>query len=325
MRVMVTGASTPLGLAIIEKLRALPEISFVLAVGRQRKPDTIADDRRLRYIGADLTHERSVHDLVWGEARQHLVDTVIHAAQHRSVRDEGRAVHRQNVDATRSLIIAAGETGSVRRFVLRSYGEVYATPPAATHLLTEDDPLDFAPESPQWVRDRVEADLTACAHIGGSLHIAVLRCAELLAPKSGSQLWDYLQSRVCMRPLGFDPVINVLSLSDAASAFVAAATCSAVGPFNIPGADTLPLSSAIMESQRLDIPVPGPLMTPLYRLRQRLAGFEFRYDLNARRFHFGGVLDGTRAREQLGYVPEMCVEWPRPWWRQLVERLAANR
>lgn len=325
MRTMVTGASTPLGLAIVEDLLRRPEVSFVLAVGRDRPPATLVDDRRLRYIGADLTHERAVHDLVWGEARRHLVDTVIHAAQHRSVRDEGRTVHRQNVDATRSLIVACSEHASIRRFVLRSFAEVYATPPGATHLLTEDDALDFARETPQWIRDRVEADLTACAHVGGQLRIAVLRCAELLAPASGSQLWDYLQSRVCLRPLGFDPVINVLSLADAAAAFVAAAASTAVGPFNVPGADTLPLTHAILESERLDIPVPGVLMSPLYRLRQRVAGFEFRYDLNARRFHFGGVLDGTRTREQLGYIPRTRVEWPQPWWRRLVERLAANR
>ncbi len=322
MRAMVTGASTPLGLAIVERLRALPEVSFVLAVGREPRPDSLVDDRRLRYVGADLRHERAVHDLVWGEARQHVVDTVIHAAQHRSVRDEGRDIHRQNVDATRSLLLACNDHPSIRRFVLRSFAEVYATPPAATRLLTEDDALDFAPETPQWVRDRVEADLTACAHIGGALHVAALRCAELLAPNSGSQLWDYLQSRVCMRPLGFDPVINVLSLDDAAAAFVSAAASVASGPFNIPGADTLPLTRAIFESQRLDIPVPGALMAPLYQLRRRLAGFEFRYDLNARRFHFGGVLDGTRAREELGYIPQSRATWPRPWWKQLVERLA---
>lgn len=324
MRALVTGASTPLGLAIVERLRTLPEVSFVLAVGRERRPDTIIDDRRMRYLGADLLHERSAHDLVWGAARHHLVDTVIHAAQHRNVRDEGRVVHRQNVDSTRTLLLACNDHPSIRRFVLRSFAEVYATPPAATHLLTEDDPLDFAPDAPQWVRDRVEADLTACAHVGGALNTAVLRCAEILAPRSGSQLWDYLQSRVCMRPFGFDPVINVLSLDDAATAFVAAAVSVATGPYNIVGADLLPLTQAIRESGRVDVPVPGALMAPLYQLRRGLAGFEFRYDLNARRFHFGGVLDGTRAREQLGYIPQARVAWPRPWWRQLLERLATR-
>ena len=192
-------------------------------------------------------------------------------------------------------------------------------------MLDEDDPLDFDPGSPQWVRDRVEADLTVCAHFGGRLKIAVLRCAELLAPDSGSQLWDYLSSRVCLRPLGFDPMLDVLSLDDAAAAFVAAAQHAQSGVFNIPGADRLPLSRAIAESLRLDIAVPGPLMSPLYRLRRMVADFDFRYDLNVRRFHLGGVLDGRRAHEAFGYVPRVPAQWPRPWWRRLLDELAADR
>jgi hypothetical protein len=66
-------------------------------------------------------------------------------------------------------------------------------------------------------------------------------------------------------------------------------------------------------------------MSPLYRLRRRVAGFDFRYDMNRSRFHFGGVLDGTRAREQLGYTPRYPVHWPHPWWRELLERLGADR
>ncbi len=325
MRVLVTGASTPLGLAIIEQLHGLPEVSFVMAAGGEARPPQLVDDRRLRYLCADLTHTRPAHDLIWGEARQHAIDTVIHAAQHRNANDEGPRVHLQNVEATRALLATCKEHPSIRRFVLRSFAEVYASPHATTHLLSEDDALDFDPTMPQWVRDRVEADLTACAQVGSPLHVAVLRCAEVLAPNSGSQLWDYLGSHVCFRPLGFDPIINVLSLEDAAAAFVAAARSTAIGPFNIPGVDTLPLSRAISESVRLDIPVPGPVMAPLYRLRRRMVGFEFHYTLNARRFHFGGVLDGTRASNELGYVPTHRVAWPRAWWRVLIDRLASDR
>ncbi len=92
-----------------------------------------------------------------------------------------------------------------------------------------------------------------------------------------------------------------------------------------PGADTLPLSRAIAESDRLDVPVPGPFLAPLYGLRRWVAGFGFRYDLNLLRFHFGGVIDGTRARRLLGYAPGHPVQWPRAWWRLLVERLANLR
>jgi hypothetical protein len=66
-------------------------------------------------------------------------------------------------------------------------------------------------------------------------------------------------------------------------------------------------------------------MAPLYGLRRWVAGFEFRYDMNLRRFHFGGVLDGERARTAFGYVPRTPVRWPLPWWPLLMERLVAKR
>lgn len=56
--------------------------------------------------------------------------------------------------------------------------------------------------------------------------------------------------------------------------------------------------------------MPGPLLAPLYRLRARVVGFDFRYDVNMRRFHFGGMLDGRRARERLGYQPSHSIDWP---------------
>jgi hypothetical protein len=43
--------------------------------------------------------------------------------------------------------------------------------------------------------------------------------------------------------------------------------------------------------------------------------------MNLRRFHFGGVLDGRKARERLGYVPTTPVRWPAPWWQTFFERM----
>ncbi len=323
MKVLVTGATAPLGRAIVERLLAEPEVELVLAVGHEAgAPSRVTADPRVAYRSADLRHPREVHDLIHGPARSLAIDTVIHTAQHRNPHDHGRSVHAQNVEATRALLQSCNEHSTIRRFVYRSFAEVYAQHHATTSLIDEDAPLEFDPTAPQWLRDRVEADLTACAHQGGRLQIAVLRCAELLAPGTGSQLWDYLSSRVCLRPAGFDPIVNLMSIEDATRAFVLAARSSATGVFNIAGADTLPLSRAIRESERADVPVPGIVMAPLYRLRRAVAGFEFRYDLNVRRFHFGGVLAGSRARCVLGYVPSTRVQWPRPWWRVLIERLA---
>lgn len=309
MRVMVTGATTPIGAALVERLLAQPDVELVIAIGRERDAGRADDDPRLMYRSIDLTHQRSVHDLIWGEAHELGVDTVVCGMQHRAVADVGHRVHAQNVRAARELLLACNDHPTIHRFVYRSFAEVYSLRHTTSDLIDEESALDFDPMAPQWVRDRVEADLTVCAHLAGAVEVAVLRCAEVFAPGCGSQLWDYLSSRVCLRPLGFDPMLNVLSIEDITTALAAAVRSRAIGVFNIPGFDTLPLSRAIAESHRIEIPVPGPLLSPLYALRRRLAGFEFRYDLNVQRFHFGGVVDGTRAHSLLGYTPAVPVHW----------------
>lgn len=311
MKVLVTGATTPLGVAIVEGLLAESRVDHVFAVGLERDagPDRFGHER-FTYQAIDLTRSRAVHDLLFGPARALGIDTVIHGAQHRSARDTGPAVHHLNVETTRQLVLEAAGHPTIRHFVHRSAGEVYAIRTAEPNLLDEDVPLELDPAAPQWVRDRVEADVTVCSQLASAtLSIAVLRCAEVLAEATGSQLWDYLCSRVCFRPLGFDPMINILSVEDYARAVVLAASSRATGVFNIGGADTLPLSTLIRLAGRRDVALPGPLLSPAYWLRTRALGLEFRYDLNMRRFHFGGMLDGTRAERVLGYRPCHSL-WP---------------
>jgi len=307
MRVLVTGATAPIGTGLIHALLADPEVEHVLGVGLEDAAPLT--DARFSYRAVDLTRARASHDLIHGPARTLGIDVVVHGALHRAARDRGDRVHAANVETTRQLLLECERQPLVRRFVLRSAAEVYALRASEPNLLDEDAPLELDPRAPQWVRDRVEADLTVCARMGmSSLRVVVLRAAEVLAAGTGSQLWDYLRSRVCLRPLGFDPMINVLSIDDAVHALWLAAGRSGQGVYNIPGADTLPLTSLIARSGRRDVPVPGPLLAPLYDLRAWLVGFQFRYDQNLRRFHFGGVVDGARARADLGYRPTIrCV------------------
>ena len=280
MKVLVTGASSPLGEQLIEHLISARDVELVLGVDRDVG---LSADPRLILHSTDLSHARRAHDLMWGAARDLGIATVVQLS-------------------TERLLPACSDHPTIRRFVFRSTAEVYARHPEMTELVDEDCALDFDRRSPRWVRERVEADVAVCTHAGDPLEIAVLRCAEILAPGVGSKLWDYLSRRVCFRPIAFDPMINVLSLQDAVEAFGAAATSSAVGVFNIPGFDTLPLTRAIAESMRIDIPIPA-------RPRAR----------------FGGVLDGKRARDAFGYVPRTPVHWPRPWWRELLDRLVELR
>ena len=103
MRVLITGATTPIGAALIERLLADPAVEHVLAVSRQPPPPPSA---RLTSIGLDLTRPRLVHDLVHGVARELAVDVVVHGALHRSAHDGGARVHAANVETTRQLLLA---------------------------------------------------------------------------------------------------------------------------------------------------------------------------------------------------------------------------
>jgi UDP-glucose 4-epimerase len=310
--VLVLGASTSLGQRLCRALLAEPTVRAVLAVAREpRERAALPEDERLVYRQVDLTRSRRVHDVLFGEARDLGLDVMVHLAMHRDT-DLGERVHVQNVESLRWLLELGERHPTLRRLVLRSYAEVYRVERGLPSVITEEHPLELSAEAPQWVRDRVEADLLACARMGmaSGLEIAVLRCAELLAPGEGSQLYDYLSSPVCLRSVGFDPMLNVLTMEDAAQALLRAVRAGGTqGIFNIPGADTLPLTRCIRLAGRLDVPVPGPLLAPAYGLRHRLRGTQFSYRINRGRFHFAAVLEGGRARQHLGYVPLHRVDW----------------
>ncbi len=311
MRVLVMGANSSLGLAVAESLTREADVELVIAVGGDRparaKPTV---NGRLMWLDVDIGRPRELRTLLFGPVRDHSIDCVVHMAHYRAATASGPRVRALNVDATRELLHLAQRQPNIRQVVYRSFGDVYRREGEEANVLDEEHPLAFGPGAPQWLRDRVEADAAACAYMGLSpFRIAVLRLAEVWAPDTGSQLFDYVRSLVCFRPLGYDPMLQILTVEDAARAFVLALRSHAEGIFNIPGKDVLPLSRVIAKSGRRDIPVPGPLLAPLYGLRSLVVDGEFVYGANYGRLHFGAVLDGARARRELGYVPRHPVEW----------------
>jgi UDP-glucose 4-epimerase len=312
LNVLVTGASNPIGERLIRILLADSRISRILAVcGTDPSALPLPREDRLQSVQVDLRRTRRVRQLLFGPAQELAIDTVLHLAMHHSAHDSGAGVHAYNVESLRSIIELSERHPTIRRLVIRSSAAVYQVRRNLPNYIEEDHPLNLHGNAPQWIRDRVEADVNACARMGmSSLQIAVLRMTEALAPGTGSQLYDYLESPVCLRPAGFDPMVNLLTIEDSALALQKAALSEAQGIFNIPGADTLPLSACIRSWGRLSLPFPDQLLSPLYRLRYRLTGHDFRYGMNRRRFLYSGVLDGERARNILGFVPCHPVIWP---------------
>jgi len=288
-------------------------VRHVLAVDDRDPAHALPFDNpdRLTYLRVDLRRSRQVHELLFGPARDLGVQVVVHLSEHSSPLDEGRKVYAQNVEALRAILDLSNRHPTIRRVIVKSHAVVYKVSLDLPILVTEDHPLAISGSTPQYVRDRVEADLTACAQMGLiACEIVVLRCAEALAPGTGSQLHDFLQSPVAFRPAGFDPMVNVATIDDIVSALSLATHGSGEGVFNVPGTDTLPLSEAIRQWGILGLPLPGSVLKPMYTLRHWLTGSQFSYGLNRNRLHLGLVLDGRRAQEVLGYRPTHPVDWP---------------
>ena len=311
--VLVTGATTPIGERLVRSLISDARVRHVLAVD-DRPPENalpFSHGKRLTYKQVDLRRSRRVHDLLFGPARELGVEVIVHVSEHRKALDEGRGVHAHNVEALRSMLDLANRHPTIRRLIVKRHGVVYRVSLDLPLLVSEDHPMAMGSSVPQYVRDRVEADLTACASMGLiDCEIVVLRCAEALAPGTGSQLHSFLKGPVAFRPMGFDPMLNVATIDDIVRAAELATHGSGEGVFNIPGYDTLPLSLAIRKFGSLGMPMPGALIKPLYALRHLATGAQFSYGLNKNRMHLGLVLDGRRAEAVLGYKPENPVQWP---------------
>jgi len=312
--ILVTGASAPLGIELSRALAGRGE--RVLAVGRAPAAGAAPFLSRpgIDYEQADLFRSRDLRRVLFGRATQLQVSAVIHAPEEPRT---GDAVSR-SVDALEELLHLCERHPTIRAFALRSSAGVYRIRGTHPALIGEEHPLESGDEVAPRVRFRVEADRAACARMGLSpLRIAVLRCAECLGAGAGGELRDYLASRVCFRPLGYDPTINLLSTADLVRALALSACNRAEGVFNIPGLDTLPLSEIVERWGRLCIPVSGFLLTPPYALRSVVLGTAFRYDDFRSRFHFGGVLNGARAGRVLGYEPRAAIGWPDRIWPRI--------
>jgi nucleoside-diphosphate-sugar epimerase len=312
--VLVTGGTTPLGIRLSRALLEQNVAEEVLCAGAESSQEIarLLAGSRVRYVRCDLTRSRSLREMLFGPVAESGVEAVVHLATHRLAGEEGERVHALNVETLHDLLHLCGRVPTLRRFVYRSFAEVYRVRHQESTVMDEDHPMETSPHAPQWLRDRVEADREVCSALGVSrLQIFVMRCAECFAPGMGSQLWDYTRSKLCLRPLGFDPMLNLITLDDLVRAHVLALAAPEQGVYNVPGLDTLPLSEAVALCGGASVPAPEPILAPLYALRRLSLGFDFRYDLARARFHLGGVLDGSKAREKLGYRPATGIGWPR--------------
>ena len=262
-RVLVTGATTPLGRGVIGRLQQEGQVAKV--IGFEPRATTEWLD------GAELVaFEPDDHELVRFLADEGI-DTVIHAGMTptRSGLPAVDVSRPADVIGTMRLCAAIGHpSAKVRSLLLVSSAAVYPVDPNTPLLHRETDSVEARDIEPAASHLEAEEYARDVATRLGHLDVAILRLAELAGPGVGGPLASALRQPVVPTPIGYDPAVQFLHMDDAADAIAFAARLELAGTYNLASDGVLRWSEASALRGRFSLPVlpfdAGPV-APLLR------------------------------------------------------------
>ena len=302
--VLLTHADSVLGRRMVKTLCRDPEVAVVLAVGDGPEPSWIgAYPERVRYQKADLARARHLIRFVsserWARAQ---IDSVVHLPVSGRSRGAIPGHIPGLVSETRRLLSTCREQPRVRRFVYVSSAFVYQPEPANGCVIDEESELRSDVHDDEQLRAWIDADLACQAELNDpELCVSVLRAA-CIATVSG----DFLNAPPLHgpAPLGYDPLVSVVSERDLARAVVLALHADRPGAYNVAGSEVFARSRLVRDQANL-----GPLRLPAsfqgaWALAEEWLGRRAVDDLH----RYGIVLSTRRAAERLGYAPRDRLE-----------------
>ena len=168
---------------------------------------------------------------------------------------------------------------AIRRLVVRSHGYAYGSNPKNPGL---DDRGSYGSLLPP--DDEAQRWLKAEEIASGHPNSAAVRLASVTDGGEGDLLSTKLAAASATKVAGFGPNVQFISVSDAASALVAAAESNATGLFNAAGTGAIPLMKAFRAAGTSAKGRPPS---------SKLASLQFNW-----------TLSNERATRELGWVPQ---------------------
>ncbi len=227
---------------------------------------------------------------------------IVHMGFIRHFRTDPRLRHDVNVRGTKQLLDHCIHYG-VQKLVVLSSGYVYGAFPENPYNMDEDHPLSASRSYPE-IRDLVEVDTLATAFIWKYPHIrtCVLRPVNILGYYVQSMIGEYLRQPRVPTMMGFDPMMQFIHEEDICEAIALALAHGLQGVFNVVGPGAVPLHTAIRETGGRAVPLPEPLVRPLFDRLFRLGLWP--YPAGAIDFlKYPVTLDGSRFVEATGFKP----------------------
>lgn len=292
---MVIGACGAIGRSLVRSL--LDEERPVIGVDRRRWRGMLPDGLELHRIGLN---KRPFEDLF----RLYRPRTVVHVGLVTSPRIDMEERYEHNVVGMQRVVRLCGNY-DVRRLVVLSRGSVYGADLRNPVLLTEDAPLRGASRH-SGLRDIVEADILAqsLSIRRPTLSIAIIRPANVVGLRVRNTMVGYLRLRWVPTLLGYDPMLQLIHEDDLVRALRRAMDSDTPGVFNVAGPGAAPISELVRETGGRPVPLLLPFVGPaLQTLWNR--GVSPAPLPHVDYLRYPCLLDDRRAREVLGYRPEL--------------------
>ena len=294
--VLVTGAAGNLGRLVVQ---ALHREHAVVAVDRRPVRGLPKD---VRHLQTDV-RRRAIEDIF----RTHAVRALIHLGLSHNPRGE-EPHYRFNVVGTQRLLDLAAKYGTEVVAMLSS-ANIYGPDPDNSHFLTEDAPLLAAEHHPE-IRDLVAADriVQSFFYRHPEVRTVLLRPVHIVGPRVRNAPSNYLRLQHPWMISGFDPMIQLIHEDDVVKALLLAVESEAArGVFNLVGPGEAPLSRILTVLGRSIRSLPGFLVRRLVKQAWRYRYTDFPA-AELRHIQYNCVVDGTRAREVLGFTPSYGFE-----------------
>lgn len=289
--VVVTGISGNLGRTLASLLHTREQI-----IGIDRRPFP-GKPKDIEMFQLDL-RKRKAEDVF----RRNSVQAVIHMGIMHDPRMNEEEHHSFNVVGTTKMLEYCARYG-VKKVVVLSSANVYGPSPDNSNFLTEDAPLMAASRFSQ-VRDLTEVDMLAHGFFWRhpDIQTVILRPVHIVGPNIKNAPSNYLRLRYPWVLAGFDPMVQLIHVEDAARAMVEALRPEAKGVYNVVGPGQVPLSAIFRELGRTPVPVPHVVARPLLDIlfKYHLASFP---PPELDHIQFLCAVDGSRWVKELDWKP----------------------
>ncbi len=294
--VVVTGISGNLGRMVAKLLHREAKV-----VGIDRRP-FVGRPKDVEHYQVDL-RKKKVDEVF----RRHPVKAILHMGIMHDPRMSAEDHHSFNIIGTTKVLECAAKY-NVKKLVVLSSASVYGPSPDNSNFLSEEAPLMAASRFPS-MRDLIEVDMLAHGFLWRhpETETVVLRPVHIIGPTIRNAPSNYLRLKRPWMLLGFDPMVQLIHMEDAARSMLEGLKPGRKGVYNVVGPGEVPLSSVFRELGA------DPVRMP-HLVARRMLETAFKYRMaefppeELDHIQFLCMVDGKRWKTETGWEPRYTMK-----------------